>query len=171
VKHRLLVLFLVLAALGFLITPAMAADPPQGAPVLSAADRVFIASLAAQGRPQATTESAPAPVPAARRPRLGSMAKSQCTATANCASGTVSCQGNNSPSSCTAVDRNCAVGEPGHVTCDGVTTWCPTACPCTCEQLETWCSQECYPCSYNFTCIDPDNCDYFCHCRFSTCPP
>ena len=55
--------------------------------------------------------------------------KSLCMATANCESGTVSCQGNNSTTSCSATDRACP-GEQGHVTCDGVTTWCPTVCSC-----------------------------------------
>ncbi|HEY7213607.1 MAG TPA: hypothetical protein VIC28_03205, partial [Thermoanaerobaculia bacterium] len=145
-------------------SPVMAADPPpRVAPMLSAADRAFIASLAA---PVQTPTS---PVLLAKLPGPGT--KSLCSATANCASGTVYCEDNTNPANCTGVDRNCAVGEPGHVTCDGVTTWCPTGCPCTCEQLETWCSQECYPCSYNFNCTDPDNCDSFCHCNFSTCPP
>lgn len=56
--------------------------------------------------------------------------KSACTATAQCASGTVSCSGN---STCTAQDRNCAVPTSGKVTCDGVTTWCSTACT-VCDQ-------------------------------------
>jgi hypothetical protein len=54
--------------------------------------------------------------------------KSLCSATANCDTGTVSCSSNVSTSSCTAVDRDCSVNEPGHVTCDGVTTVCPTMC-------------------------------------------
>jgi hypothetical protein len=68
-----------------------------------------------------------------------------CTATAHCASGTVSCQGNNSTASCTAVDRNCP-NDQGHVTCDGVTTRCPTVCPvcnncCQCDQ-----TGDCFAC-------------------------
>jgi hypothetical protein len=166
-KKRLLVLFLVLAALGFLLSPAMAADSPRPAPVLSAADRAFIASITAPVK----TPADPAR-PASRPPGGGVGVLALCTATANCGSGSsVSCEDNTDPANCTSVDRNCAVGEPGHVTCDGNTTWCPTACPCTCDYLESLCSQECYPCSYSFTCIDPDNCDYFCHCHFSTCPP
>src|SRR5215470_3889264 len=35
-----------------------------------------------------------------------------CSATAHCASGTVSCQGNNSVTSCTGVDRDCSNFEP-----------------------------------------------------------
>ena len=46
--------------------------------------------------------------------------------TAACDSGvTVSCTGRYN---CAAVDRNCSIAERGHVTCDGVTTYCPTAC-------------------------------------------
>jgi hypothetical protein len=50
---------------------------------------------------------------------------SSCNATAECFPGTVSCSGN---STCSAFDRNCTAGERGHVTCDGVTTWCPQTC-------------------------------------------
>src|SRR5262245_21350878 len=162
-KKLTLGLFLALVALGFLTSPALAADSPGAEPTLSAADRAFIASIAGPREPMP-----PGRMP--RRPPSGGT-KALCSATANCASGTVYCEDNTNPANCTGVDRNCSVGEPGHVTCDGATTWCPTACPCTCEQLESWCAQECYPCDYNFTCTDPDNCDYFCHCRFSTCPP
>ena len=66
---------------------------------------------------------------AAKRPK--GWEKSLCNATANCFPGTVTCGGNNSMTSCSAADRNCP-GEQGHVTCDGNTTWCPTACPAQC---------------------------------------
>jgi len=156
-----LALLLASTASGLLISPASAADSPQAAPVLSAADRAFIASLAAPVQ-------APAPpVLVGKLPGPGT--KSLCSATANCASGTVYCEDNTDPANCTGVDRNCAAGEPGHVTCDGVTTWCPTACPCTCSQLQAACAAECYPCPYTFNCTNPDDCDYFCHCRFSGC--
>jgi hypothetical protein len=54
--------------------------------------------------------------------------KALCTATAQCASGTVSCSSNTSTTSCSSADRNCSIAERGHVTCNGVTTNCPTAC-------------------------------------------
>lgn len=68
----------------------------------------------------------------ANRPAALGLEKALCTATTICDGGVViSCQGNNSTTSCTAVDRNCASGQRGRVTCDGVTTICPTACdPC-----------------------------------------
>ncbi|HEX4959285.1 MAG TPA: hypothetical protein VF173_00505 [Thermoanaerobaculia bacterium] len=76
--------------------------------------------------------------------------KSLCTATANCDSGTVSCSSNVSTSSCTAVDRDCSVNEPGHVTCDGVTTVCPTQCSSTCTDTPACCkcvqTGGCVPC-------------------------
>lgn len=101
-KKSSLGLFLVCAALAFLISPARAADSPRAAPAMSAADRAFFASLA-------VARGAASPVPAARRPPTGSGGqKSLCTAEANCAfGGTVSCQGN---SSCSAVDGNCSWG-------------------------------------------------------------
>jgi hypothetical protein len=81
---------------------------------------------------------------AAKRPVI-LRGKSLCTATAECHfyNGTVaSCSSNTSTSSCTSVDSNCSAGEPGHVTCDGVTTYCPPCCTgggtqyqcCKCEQ-------------------------------------
>lgn len=67
---------------------------------------------------------------AAKKPRNG-LLKALCTATASCGDGTVVyCEGNNSTTSCSATDRNCDIGRRGSVTCDGVTTSCPTACPC-----------------------------------------
>jgi len=75
-------------------------------------------------------------------PRSGAQPKSACSSTAHCTIGTVSCSGS---STCTAVDVNCAAGEPGHVTCDGVTSNCP-ACPacgscCQCNQ-----TGDCFAC-------------------------
>jgi len=79
--------------------------------------------------------------------------KALCTATATCASGTVSCSSNTSTTSCSSADRNCANGEQGHVTCNGVTTWCPTNCPCTGTPRQISCclcaqSGDCYHCMY-----------------------
>lgn len=89
-------------------------------------------ALAAILSPPAATTSASCPtsqgkVLFAAAEGGGESTMSACTATANCASGTVYCEGN---SSCDTYDRDCTNGERGHVTCDGVTTWCPTACSC-----------------------------------------
>lgn len=151
-KKMALGVSMTLAALGLLVSPAMAARPSQSAPALS----TFLASLAT-----------PTPVSAAKRPAIPE--KSLCAAAANCAGGgTVSCSSNTSTSSCTAVDGNCAVNEPGHVTCDGVTTWCPNTC-FNCDTLEQECSWECNPCSYRFSC-DPTTGDWNCRCIFQGCP-
>ncbi len=164
-KKLALGLFLALAGLGFLVSPVMAAaSPPQPAP--SASLQAFLASIAAPATPVAVGRRPP-PVG-----RVGT--KSLCSATANCASGTVYCEDNTNPANCTGADRNCDVGEQGHVTCDGVTTWCPyTECPgcpqdwCTYEQECAW---SCYPCDYTYTCNET-YCTDHCHCKFSTCPP
>ena|ERR1700724_34982 len=66
-------------------------------------------------------------VPPAQKP--GVHAKSLCTATAQCFPGTVTCSSNTSTTSCSAADRNCP-NERGHVTCDGVTTYCSATCTC-----------------------------------------
>ncbi|HEX4965158.1 MAG TPA: hypothetical protein VF173_30395 [Thermoanaerobaculia bacterium] len=155
-KKMLVGLSLSLAALGFLLSPAMAvASPPQAAPVLSVADQAFLASLAA---PLGT----PAPVDAAKRPHIGP--KSLCNATANCWNGgTVTCSGNNSVTSCSAADGNCGVGEPGHVTCDGVTTPC-APCPIDCDALAQQCADNCSPCAVKSFQCNP----YRCRCLFNT---
>jgi|SRR6202035_1584770 len=64
--------------------------------------------------------------PPRERPRV--QTKALCTATAHCETGTVSCSSNVNAANCSAVDRDCANCEQGHVTCDGATTWCPTTC-------------------------------------------
>ena len=149
-KKMVLGLSLSLAALAFLMPPPMAAAAPQGVPALSLADQAFLASLAV-----------PAANPAAKRPQIG--AKSLCSATANCANGgTVSCSGNSSTTSCSAVDGNCSVGEPGHVTCDGVTTTC-SACPADCDDLEFQCEESCSPCTVRFFQCSP----YRCRCNLT----
>ncbi|MEM1205231.1 MAG: hypothetical protein AAGN66_18530 [Acidobacteriota bacterium] len=53
--------------------------------------------------------------------------------TADCGSGAsdVSCSGSGS---CTAIDRNCAAGQRGQVTCGSLTRYCPS-CACTEGQI------------------------------------
>jgi hypothetical protein len=166
-KEMVLGLSLALVTLGFLVSPVLAADPPQAQRTLSAADQAFLASIARQ-------VGTPDPAPAAKRPRGIGQEKALCTATASCGDGTtVYCEGNNSTTSCSASDRNCP-GERGHVTCDGVTTWCSATCPgcgpdfCTWEQREN-CAMSCYPCNYRFTC-NTTYCVEICRCDFRTCP-
>lgn len=167
-KKMVLGLSLALATLVFLVSPAMAADPPQAARTLSAADHAFLTSLARQ-------VETPDPVPAAKRPS-GIGQKALCGATANCGNGnTVSCQGNNSTTSCSATDGNCTTGQQGSVTCDGVTTWCAPPEPCPCgpnfctDQDEYNCAIGCSPCNYTFTC-NTTYCFERCRCHWSTCP-
>jgi len=157
-KKLVLGLFLALAALAFLVSPATAASSPQAAPVLSVADQVFVASLAVQ-------VGTPAPVLATKHHPIGQ--KSFCSATANCANGgTISCTGT---SSCTAVDGSCP--EPGHVTCDGVTTSCSSCAPgCGPDWCnESACAANCSNagCDYDYTCYDYPSCSD--HCRCTRC--
>jgi hypothetical protein len=146
---------LVLAALGLTTSPAMAA------PTVSAADQAFLAALAAPV----------APTPAAKRPAIGG--KALCTASANCGpGGTISCSGNNSTTSCSATDQSCP-GQRGSVTCDGVTTQCPNACPpcdsnLNCSVERSNCAADCSPCAFTFSCSTV-TCVVTCHCKFSTC--
>ena len=147
----------IFASAAFFLTAIALSAAPGAAPLPS---EVLAAIL---GEPMAGGSCAPQAggLPfAAQPPRPIQM--SACTATATCESGTVGCSGN---SSCSAVDRNCDFGERGKVTCDGVTTQCPTNCPCDdtpvccrCERLGDCmscckcgggtimqCSEECNP--------------------------
>ncbi len=162
-KKMVLGLSLALATLCFFVSPAMAADPPQGLQTVSAADQAFLASLTEQA-------GTPDPVPAARRPGRpeGIGEKALCTATAHCWNGTtVTCQDNTVPASCTAVDSNCP-GQRGSVTCNGITTLCP-ACPCNlnCNQEKAECLDYCDPCPISFSC-NLTTCTSTCTCRYST---
>jgi hypothetical protein len=141
-----------------LVLMASSASAQMNARSLSPADHAFIASL-----------SAPERTPVAKAPtaRRGQQ-KALCAAAASCGSYSISCSGFNSSTSCSAVDRNCAVGQRGRVTCDGKTTWCDP-CPLTCWDREQSCASGCYPCDYDFSC-DEETGDYNCHCRFATCP-
>ena len=123
-KRMVFGLSLALAALGFLGSPAStsAAGPQrQGVQVRSTADQAFLASLASQP---------PKGRAAAAKPQSGGGEKALCSSTAACGGGvTVSCNSNSSTTSCSSADRSCP--ERGHVTCNGVTTWCPDPCPCS----------------------------------------
>lgn len=147
-KRTALTLVLALAALGLLTSPAMAAPGSQpAAPVLSAADQAFIASLALA-----------APEPVAKRPIVG-----KATCYANCWDGsTVTCSG----TTCSGIDSNCSAGERGRVICDGTPVKCPKcpASPPDCSSLEAQCAASCGTCPVtSFTC-DP----YSCRCGFNS---
>jgi hypothetical protein len=144
-KKVLFGLSVVLVAFGFCGSAARAAEMPQ-APELSD----FLATL-----------GTPAPTLEAKRPIQG---KSLCTAMATCANGTtVSCSGNASATSCSGVDHNCP-NEKGHVTCDGVTTYCTAPCPCSCSDWLSFCQDKCSGCPYTFKC-NASTCPGTCTCK------
>lgn len=154
-KKMVLALSLSLAAFGFFLSPAMAAPSPDpAAPVLSATDQDFLASLAVA--PAGT----PAPEAAAKRPAIGQKA----TCIANCWNGgTVTCSGT---PTCTAVNGSCP-GEPGHVTCGTTVVTCPTPCPgCGPD----WCTEDCdfCPCGGTLLC-NATTCTSRCKCKIG-CP-
>lgn len=109
-------------------------------------------ALAAILGPSAAGDSCPKPqnevLFAAKKPRPG--AYKSCSATADCTPGTtVSCNYTGAGGNCIAVDRDCSVNERGHVTCQGVTTNCPTNCNSECGGI--WCCQcagtgDCFSC-------------------------
>ncbi|MFP3941206.1 MAG: hypothetical protein ACOC7L_02030 [Acidobacteriota bacterium] len=96
-----------------------------------------------------------ADVLASAAPMLGGVGSlSTCTATAECDGYQISCEGD---SECTAVDRDCSVGERGFVDCDGNVTACDDPCDTTvcgdgvCEDGEedsclADCGSQCPPC-------------------------
>ena len=128
------------------------AEPADPAPLTSQALAAILAQPVDAGC-GAIAQSGPAPVAMA-----SSQTKALCTATATCESGTVSCQSNVSATSCTAVDRDCSWYQRGYVTCNGVTTQCPTSC-CNsgtprqrqcCYCAETGECLSCYICENGF---------------------
>jgi hypothetical protein len=135
----------VLVALGLATSPARAAaGATQEGPVLSAEDQAFLATLA-------VPEAVPAPELVARRP-AGIGTKATCSI--SCGSSTISCPAGTT--TCGAVNRSCP-SEPGHIVCDGVTTWCPACVDC--NALFTQCENSCNDCVKYFLCSP-----YTCRC-------
>jgi hypothetical protein len=131
-------------ALLFAAVAAFAQAPPSQPPLTQEALAAILGLPAAgscAAQPSGVRE-------VAKRPAIPT-GKALCTATAKCQFTTISCSGNNSTTSCTAVDANCSAGVAGHVTCDGVTTSCPACCTGTGTQY--WCCVcarrgDCYDC-------------------------
>jgi hypothetical protein len=90
--------------------------------------------------------------------------KSSCTASCGSGSMPVSCSGSGS---CSAVDRDCGSNERGHVTCNGVTTYCSASCACG---TVCTCSAPCFstPCDsgggYIIDCSSWGICNSSCYC-------
>lgn len=86
-----------------------------------------------------------------------SMEKAACTA--SCGSTSVTCS-YTPPATCVAVDRNCSANQRGYVTCNGVTTYCPTACPICTEgntRIAPWggaCCENGYRLRYQQQCVN-----------------
>jgi len=131
------------------------AETPSTPPLTPAALAAILGQPAASCAPQ--QQQSPVLL-AAKRPKPKGWEKSLCTATANCETGTISCSGNNSTASCTAVDRNCSIGEQGHVTCDGVTTVCPTVCVAPCS-TGTVLEKACCQCNLTGDCFNCCRCE------------
>jgi hypothetical protein len=128
----------IVACALLLVSAAGFAQVPSQAPLTSAALAAIFGPPPATGSCAAQQSGVQV---AAKAPRNG-LLKALCTATATCDAGTtISCEGNNSTTSCTAVDRNCDIGRRGHVTCDGVTTSCGI---CPCDDTPVCCRCERY---------------------------
>jgi len=85
--------------------------------------------------------------------------KSVCSASANCESGTVICYDYTNPANCQGFDRSCP-GEPGHVSCDGVITWCATSCPPPPCSTGTLRQRACCSCAETGDCPSCDFCEH-----------
>lgn len=156
-------LLLVLVSLA---SPVLAASEPARA----APDRGFIAFLD-------SLQKNPVPLSAAAKakgPGGGVSEMALCTASANCGSDPgVYCEDHTSPANCSGVDQNCGWGQRGWVSCNGVTTYCPDDCdPCPegwCDGADQ-CAWSCYPCPYNYNCMQ-QYCADDCQCRYDICSP
>lgn len=101
----------------------------------------FIASLNADPSP-AMLAPADALVPERSDLGTGRGGPSRCSATANCSPyANVSCS--SSSGTCVSVDRSCSAGQPGYVSCNGVTTYCPSCSACTEGSLRYVLTGEC----------------------------
>jgi hypothetical protein len=131
----------ILACTMFLIAAAGFSQTPSVAPLTNEALAAILGPAAVHGSCTLPQNEA---LFAANRPRTG-LAKT-CSATATCgADPSVSCSYGGSGGTCSFANRNCP-NEQGHVTCNGVTTWCPTTCP-----PSVWCQQcdatgDCFAC-------------------------
>ena len=136
---RLAVCALLVLSVAAFAAPTPAPTPtPSPAPLSDAA----LAAILGGG-------SCAKPQPAARYGGLN--LKAFCEV--QCDSGTVSCTGN---PTCTAVNRDCVSSlEPGHVTCNGVTTNCTPGC-CSTGTLH---DKQCCRCDITGDCFDCCRCD------------
>lgn len=119
------------------------AQPPREAPLPPEA----LAAILGQS-PSCPTPQSEAVLAAAKPGRPGFGPLKSCNATATCESGSVSCSVPGAGGTCTFANRNCDIDEPGHVTCNGVTTWCPTDCPCDDRPVCCTCfaTGDCFAC-------------------------
>lgn len=115
--------WIVACAAVLLVSAACFAQTPSTPPLTREALAMILSQPVPAGSPATQTSGA---VLTAAHSRAG-LGKSSCDATAACETGTVHCSGS---SSCSSVDRNCNFGIRGSVTCDNITTQCPTACSC-----------------------------------------
>ena len=131
----------ILACTLALLAVAGFAQTPSVAPLTSSALAAILGEPAAAGA---------CPLPqtgvlfAAQRPGSGFL--KTCSATATCGTDpSVSCTYSGSGGTCSFHNRSCPTWQ-GYVTCNGVTTSCPTPCP-----PSQWCTQcdqtgDCYAC-------------------------
>ncbi|MCG8462365.1 MAG: hypothetical protein MI919_39275, partial [Holophagales bacterium] len=129
-------LLVSLVGLAWLATGLCLADD---LPALADGDRPAETATLAAHLPSMLAVEAPETCNVSAADSLGGRVE-RVTCTADCGSAPdVTCS---TSGSCTAVDRNCGVGEPGHVTCGASTTYCP-ACQCTNGQVRYYSTSAC----------------------------
>ena len=137
----------ILACSLLLISAAAFADSPSPGPV---SDEVLATIL---GEPLAGSSCATQG--ASRQQASVVQNEKTCTASVTCPDGSMkSCS--SASTNCVAVNRNCDTAlEPGHVTCDGVTTSCTPGC-CTGMGII---GNACCRCNVTGSCTDCCRCD------------
>ncbi len=138
----------ILACVLLFVSMAAFAQTPQSHPPLT--QEALAAILGLPAASSCATQPSGVREATAKRPAIPA-GKSTCGATASCGAGTtISCSSDSG--TCTGVDRDCSVGEQGHVTCNGSTTQCPTACPSSCNGLSGT-QYQCCQCDLNGGCV------------------
>lgn len=104
--------------------------------------------------PEAALVTETSPLDLASVQRTGSGAYARCSVSASCGSYSINCSV--AGSGCSGHDRACPDFQ-GHVTCNGVTTWCDPVCPSDCTPAQ--CRQPCKMPGCVAVCVDLETCE------------
>jgi hypothetical protein len=141
------------ACAALFLSAAAFADAPSAAPLTREALAAIVGQPLVNG-------SCPAPAQVGKALLAASgQQKALCSASVTCPPGStspsVACSSDTSSTSCASVNRDCSVLEPGHVTCNGVTTSCSPGCCATGTLIQ----RACCRCDATGGCFDCCRCD------------